>query len=360
MVNDHPETLKLTIRDIAKEADCSVATVSRVLNGGHHVSAETRERVEEVIRQHEFQPNEKARQMRQNGPQPIALVAKGAHNLFYAALIEAIAEELCQVGEILTVHYVQEEEDELERAGRILRLASPKGFLFLGGDSARFEANFESLMKPAVWVTNDAKDLGLRGLDSVCTDDVEAARTAVSRLFDAGHREICVLGGSEEMSQISKARLQGAKLAFAERGLLFDANQRWYPCPFNLEAGAKTFERLQKEQPECTALFILADILAFGALRKAYDLHLKVPEDLSMISFDGIQIGRYGSLRLTAIAQDERALAKQAVGDLLDRLAGDPFVRPGRHTKIAFSWQEGETLRPLRQMRRKSLAQKLN
>ena len=114
----------MTIKDIARLAGCGVSTVSRALNGSSEISEQTREHINEVIRQYNYTPNGNARRMRQSAAKTILLIVNGSSNLFFSPLIEQMQMTAAASGFQVAVNYIDEQEDEVQFAARLCRRAS--------------------------------------------------------------------------------------------------------------------------------------------------------------------------------------------------------------------------------------------
>lgn len=317
----------MTIKDIAKESGYSVGTVSRVLNNVPGVSEASRKAVMAVVEKYNFQLNSNAKLLKQQNNSGISIIMKGTQNMLFAAIVESLQGLIEKKGYSCSMIYLDETCDEVEEALKICRERRPMGIMFLGSDLQYYNERFEHIKVPSIMVTNCARDLGIEGLSSVGTDDEEASRTAILHLIDLGHEHIGVLGGNTEHSLPATLRLNGCKRAFAERNLSFDTNRQYESSFFTIADGYSSMERLLDRMPEVTAVFAMADVMAIGAMRLIRDRGLRVPEDISVIGFDGIDIGRYMTPRLTTIRQHREMIASRSVEILLDCIEnGTPAV----------------------------------
>ena len=331
----------MTIKDIARLAGCGVATVSRVLNGHRDVSEETRRRVLAVVEEQGFQPNTNAKHLKQQSGTSVAVLVKGRRNLLFADLVEQVQVRLGQRGQETALYYLDEEADEVAYARQLCRERKPLGLLFLGGDLECFRRGFGDIQVPAVLLTSGAEELAFDGLSSLTTDDEAASGQAIAYLAQRGHRHIGVLGGNGSDSQISHRRLLGCRRACAQLGLPFDDSQ-CEPCRYSMADAYSAAGRLLDREPRLTAVFALSDVMALGCIRALVDRGLRVPEDISVLGYDGVALSRYCVPRLTTIRQDTDALADQGVELLLGRIQGT-LTRPV-HRTVPFQLVEGESV----------------
>jgi len=334
----------MTIKDIARLSGVGVATVSRVLNRHPDVSEETRRKVMAVVEEQGFQPNTNARHLKQQTSASIAVVVKGTMNMLFADLVERIQQLLQDAERDAAVYYLDEDANEVAYAVQLCRERKPLGMLFLGGDRELFQAGFQSITVPCVLLTNTAEDLEFDNLSSFTTDDREASRQAVRFLAEQGHRRIGLLGGNRSCFQIGYSRYLGCKEACRELELPFDEGQ-CEPCRYSLEDGYAATQRLLARCPDLTAIFAVSDVTAIGAIRALRDLGKRVPEDISVMGYDGIPMSRYSVPRLTTVRQDTQQLAERGVDLLLRRLQ-----RPCApvHSLVPFQLIPGESVAPPR------------
>ena len=193
------------------------------------------------------------------------------------------------------------------------------GILFLGSDLEYYRGRFGDAGIPGLLVTNSAEGMELENLSSVSTDDEGAAQTAIEYLFTLGHREIGVLGGKLENSYAARSRYMGCRRAFELRGRNFDRSRQYEGARFSMEDGYHGMLRILNKMPEVTAVFAMSDVMAIGAIRAIKDRGLRVPEDISVIGFDGIVLSQYMCPRLTTIKQDSEIIARRSLNTALER-----------------------------------------
>ena len=331
----------MTIKDIARLSGCGVATVSRVLNDHPDVSAETRRRVLAVVEEQGFQPNNNAKHLKQQAGTSIAVIVKGTQNMLFADLVERLQALLRDAGQDAAVYYLDEDANEVAYALQLCRERKPQGILFLGGDRELFQAFFQGITVPCVLLTNTAEGLDFHNLSSITTDDQEASRQAVRFLAERGHRRIGMLGGNWSCFQIGHSRYLGCQQACRELGLPFDGERQCEPCRYSLEEGYTAARVLLERYPDLTAIFAVSDVTALGAMRALRDLGKRVPEDISVMGYDGIAIGQYSLPRLTTVRQDTQQLAERGVDALLRGIIRNS---PPVHELVPFQLIEGESV----------------
>jgi len=301
----------MTIKDLARESGYSLGTVSRVLNGHPNVSEKARKAVLAVVEAQGFELNINAKNLKQTHGKDILVMVKGRGNELFSSMVEQYQSFFAGTSHPLVIHYVDELENEVRRAAALCRERKPLGVLFLGGSRQNFRSDFSRIQVPAVLVTGSAEALALDHLSSVTADDRGGAAAAVEYLLQCGHRELLVLGGDRERSDTSRERYRGCRDAMERAGLTLEED-RYYTCRFSYRAGYDSMTRALEDGVACTAVFAMADVIAIGAIRALRDRGLRVPEDVSVIGYDGLQVGDYLQPRLTTVDQPVDDLAQRS------------------------------------------------
>ena len=285
-------------------AGVSVTTVSRVLNHRPDVNSATREKVEQIIRDCHFVGNTNARGLKQ-GNEVIGVVIRGRSNPFLSSLAEAILERADNVPDNFVTEYIDERADEFRTALRMTRQNHVKGLIFVGSlIDERVEA-IRGLDIPMVFTTVNAETAQLPRASSVAVDDRSMGRLVAEELLSFGHRNIAVFGSNPVAGDSLAMRFQGFCDAFAR---------------FSFQAGYDVARSFFVERPDVTALFAMSDTVAVGAVRALRDMNRSVPENVSVIGFDGVDIGRFTLPRLTTVEQPVEEIARRSVNLLLDMM----------------------------------------
>lgn len=310
----------MTIKDIARLSGYGVATVSRVLNNHPDVSTETRRKVMEVVEANDFQPNNNARNLKQQAGTSIDIIVKGTQNMLFADLVERIPALLREAERDASVYYIDEDADEVSYAVQLSREHKPLGIIFLGGDLELFQAKFNPITAPCMLLTNTAESLGFENLSSITTNDEEAAYQVGKFLVAQGHRQIGIVGGNWSCAQISYNRFWGCRKALLDLGLPFEAERQCESSRFSMADAYAATRRLLRRCPELTAIFAVSDVMAVGAIRAIHDMGLRVPEDVSVVGFDGTILSNFTVPRLATVSQNTRHMAERGVDILLKNI----------------------------------------
>ena len=332
----------VTIKDIARESGYSVSTVSRVLNNRNDVSPDARKKIEEVVAKFNFVPNNNAKHLKQNNSKAIGVLVKGISNMLFASVVEEIQRMIEKTEYTLVVSYLDEDADEVEQAILLCRERKPLGLLFLGGNPEYFHREFSGVDVPCVLVTNRANEMHFENLSSVATDDIAAARCAVDQLFVAGHRRIGIVCGDFDMAFTSHQRFLGCEQSFSVHGAVLDVEHCYEKARFSFGSACRAMKRLIGKFPDVTAVFAMSDVMAIGAIRALRDLGYRVPEDVSVIGFDGTSLAEYYNPKLATIKQQHQTLANRSIEILFGQIE---LKKEPIHEIVPFEFVNGESIR---------------
>ena len=333
----------MTIIDIAKESGYSVSTVSRVLNNRKDVSPIAKQKIMEIVEAHNFIPNNNAKHLKQTTTKSILVIVKGTSNMLFANIIEAVQKSVEASEYTVRVYYLDEDANEVSEAIRLCRERKPIGILFLGGNPTYFEEQFADVSVPCVLVTTQADGLGFSNLSSVSTDDAAAAETAVDYLIAKGHRNIAVLGGDLSASHTSMQRYRGYENSYRKHGMKIDENY-YEKSRFSFDGAYRAMQRLFEKNIPISAVFAMSDVMAIGAIRAICDSGRRVPEDISIIGFDGTLLADYYNPKIVTIRQGYERIAARSMEILFCMI---DLNSPAVHELVPFEMQNTESVKEL-------------
>ena len=334
----------MTIKDIAKECGCAVGTVSRVLNNQDYVSVKTREKVMEVVNKYNFVLNNNAKALKARGTKTILILVKGTSNILLNNLLEKVQKNMEKLPYTSKVIVLDEYDNEAVEAEKELRETKALGIIFLGGNPERNREVFPRINCPCVLISTKADTEEHENLSSVSTDSYQASLLIARHFAKKGHDKIGIIGGDFSSSMVTKRRYEGFLEGLELSGMTFDAEKSYATAKYSLEGGAKAAEELVKKFPDVTAIFAMSDMQAMGACRKLKDMGFRVPEDISVVGFDGLPIAQYYCPKITTIRQNEEELAVQGLKTLLDAIEKK---NGAAHKNIPFEFVEGESVREI-------------
>lgn len=306
------------LSDVAARAGVSVKTVSNVINDYPHITAITRAKVEAAIAELGYTPNVSARSLRKGRSDFIALAIPEMASPYFAELGAAISRAAKKRGITVLI-----DQTEGEPAAEKFVLDGMRGQLI---DGIIFSPITTTPTK--ITVAEGGKPLLLLGerqpgglVDHVAVDSVKASYDATTHLVSIGRRRIAAIGVGGGAGT-GAVRRKGYRKALKAADLPFDPALEIAGTGYHREDGAAAMRDLLALPFPPDAVFCFNDLLALGALRALADAGLSVPDDVAVVGFDDIEDGRYHSPSLTTISPDLDWLAENAVGLLLERIAG--------------------------------------
>ncbi|QND44966.1 LacI family transcriptional regulator (plasmid) [Rhizobium lusitanum] len=330
---------KVGIRDVAKLADVSTGTVSRVLNDHPSVTTELRERVRGIIKELGYTPDPSARSMRSKVSRLIGIVIPDLTNPFFAELVQSAEQAAANHGyNIIVMTSFDHAAKEVNRIGQ-LTSRKVDGIILVPSN------DFHTITPPK-GVPIVVVDRLMPGYSGIAADHRNGARVGVEYLLKLGHRRIGFISGPKQ-SVPANDRLRGYLDAMEHVG----GNQQIVGSPliaeaaFDYESGRSAgnylLARARNERP--TAIFTSSDQQAIGCMRAAHDLGIPIPAALSIVGFDGIPLSSMTTPRLTTVKQPIQKIAAAAVAALLNRQP-----TPGADSPVLFDCElsEGETTSP--------------
>lgn len=315
---------EVTIKDIARICGVAVSTVSRALNNHPDINEETRVKILHTIEEYRYIPNNSARNLKRQDARAIAVLVKGINNSFFSEMIKILEAEIKRKRYTLVLQHVEFEEDEVDVALELVKEKRLRGIIFLGGYFEHSEEKLAALHVPFVLSTVSAalQEHSSDTYSSVSVDDARESYRMVDYLCRTGHRDIAIVCAKPTDTSIGKLRLEGYKQALADNNIPIRdeliLTMRPGIAEYSLENGYMvTREFLEKKIP-CTAIYAISDILAIGAQRALLESGIRVPEDISLAGFDGVEIGKYVTPSLTTLKQPVEDMAKETIRILFE------------------------------------------
>ncbi|WP_375322649.1 HTH-type transcriptional repressor PurR [Aliivibrio logei] len=306
-----------TIKDVAKLAAVSTTTVSHVINKTRFVAEATQKRVWEAVEELNYAPSAVARSLKCNTTRTIGMLVTQSFNPFFAEVMHGVENYCYKQGYTL---FMCNTEGDLDKQKHYLRMLSEKrvdGLLVMCSDLneqllALLEKNTELPMVIMDWGPDSPRT------DKIIDNSEKGGYLATKHLIENGHEKIaCITGQLDKLT--CKERVRGFERALAESNL--SANPDWIlEGDFECASASKAVDKVLAMTERPTALFCFNDIMALAAISKIQQAGLKVPEDISVIGYDNIELSAYFSPPLTTIHQPKRRVGKTAVEILLERI----------------------------------------
>lgn len=316
----------VTVYDVARAAGVSIATVSRALNGQPGVSLETADRVRALAVDLGYSPNEIARSLVAKMTRTIGLLVPDITNPFFPELIKGVQTAADERNHTLLLADSSDRPEKILRDVAVLRRKQVDGLILVSEISA--ELGLAEAVGDLPVVALD-RPLGVPGAATIGVDHEAGAHAAVSHLIELGHTRIAHVAGPPTIA-VSAHRRAGWERALREHGLEPDP-ALVEPGNFDEEGGFAAGLRLLDRTDDVTAVFAANDFTAVGILAACRERGVVVPEDLSVIGFDGIALARYTAPTLTTIAQPIYELGRRA-GEVLIEAIGEGRRLPESET----------------------------
>ena len=302
-----------TIRDVAREAGVSIATISRLFNGSARVSDDTSRRVREVAERMGYWPNGAARSLITKRTHALGVLLPDLYGDFFSEVIRGIDLTARREGFHLVVSSSHADAGELLAALQTMR-GRIDGLIAMAPDLESPSAFEQSARQFPIVLINPGFDSA--ACASVATDNLSGARDVVRHLARLGHREIAFIAGPETNRDAAQ-RLQGYRSALRELGLHASPGLEARGT-FTESSGDAAARDLFARVPRPTAVFAANDSMAVGAMNALRTLGLRVPEDVAVAGFDDIAIASYISPRLTTVRVEASHLGERAAELLME------------------------------------------
>ena len=306
------------MKDVAKHAAVSMATVSRVLNNDPTVAEDLRKRVLESIETLGYEPNRAARRLRASSSDVIGLVISDIKNPFFLSMVDGIEQVASE--RRLSVLLCNTGEDP-ERQNKMLNLmrAEQVAGIILAPTSQTPPESLQALKKAGLPVVLIDRWIPGFEADTVLVDNFRGAYTAVRHLIALGHRRIAMITGDLAIPT-SLERHRGYQIALTEAGLPLDSALVKEGHSQQHSAQWVTQELMESATPP-DALFVANNLMTLGALKVLRELKIRVPEQVALVSFDDMPWSGDLYSPLTAISQPTEEMGREAMYLLLRRLA---------------------------------------
>jgi LacI family transcriptional regulator len=312
----------VTIKEVAREAGVSVATVSRVINGKGPIREATRRRIRRIVEKLRYVPHGAARSLITRETHTLGVLLPDLFGEFFSELIRGIDATARRRGYHLLYSGSHGDRSETEAMVRAMR-GRVDGLIVLSPDGNRgaLRANVPEHF-PVVLLNSDG---GGRSFDTIAIDNFGGAAAMVRHLAGLGHRRVAFIAGPPGNRDASE-RLRGYREAMRSVGEW--SKELEIPGNFREEAGYEACGIIRSLRPRPSAVFAANDSMAIGLLYACREAGMRVPEDLAVAGFDDIPIVRFITPSLTSVRVPIAELGTCAAQRLLDVLGGKPAGRP--------------------------------
>lgn len=293
-----------SIREVAKLANVSPATVSRVMNGTARVDDEKRERVLKVIKETGFVPNEVARSLFRKSAKIIGLVIPSIENPFFTHMASAIEKEADANGYRVILYNTDSNFEKEKAALQMLSSMNADGIILTRIDE-KLLSYVEATNIPAV--VTDSLFLGGKDITYVYSDHYQGGRIAAEHLIDCGCKKIVCVRGVQTIAS-ARARYMGCQDVCREKGVELNT----VDCDYTFQNGLRAAEELLEKYPDVDGIVASNDMVAISIYKVLKKNNISVPEQVQLIGYDDIEIASIMTPELTTIKQSVKTIGKKA------------------------------------------------
>lgn len=339
----------ITIKDVARICGVGVSTVSRAINNHPDINEETKNMILQIIREHNYIPNNSARNLKRSVSRTIVVFIKGIDNPFFSTMIKIFGEEIQNRRYSFLLHRVDSGENEVDAAMEVIKEKKPKGIIFLGGCFSHSQEKLKQLDIPFVLSTiASTEQMDQDQFSSISVDDMAESYKMVSYLCVQGHKKIGILAATPDDESIGRLRLLGYRKALLDHNIPPDPRWIFYSdedieC-YTMGNGYRQMQKVMDSDLDLTALFAVSDSVAIGACKAVFDAGRSVPEDYSIAGFDGLDIARYYNPTITTIRQPVEEMALATTNLLFDMIHSKA---PNRQNVFRGELMMGQSTRPI-------------
>lgn len=309
----------ISIREVAKLAGVSPATVSRVMNGTARVDEEKRARVERVICETGFRPNEVARSLFKRSSRTIGMVIPNIENPFINELAKAVEGEAYRHGYRLMLFNSDESRDKEIESIRMLEGMNADGVILMTNHDDH-QKELTDFQIPVIMIDRRI-DYG-QGISWIQSNHYQGGKLAAEHLVAAGCRTIVHMRGPQKYSS-ARERYEGYLSVCKKYGM----EPRFIECEYSFEDGLKQSEELIKQFPDVDGVLAANDIVAISLYKILIREGYRVPEDIQIVGFDNVNLSWLVTPELTTVAQPIKEMGEAAAGMIIQNAEGKEIPR---------------------------------
>ena len=306
------------MKDVSKKTGLSIATISKYINGGN-VLEENRGIIAKAIKELGFEVNEMARGLKTNKTMTIGLLIPSLENIFFTSIVSHIENILIKNGySTIICDYKEDKTLEKQKLDFLVKkMVDGIITMPMGSDSEVISSILDKKI-PVVLI-----DRALKGVecDTVLVDNLNASYNAVEQLIVMGHKRIGIICGPDEI-YTAQERLKGYERVHEDYAMKID-KQLIKKGDYQVESGYRLLYELIKMQDPPTAILVTNYEMTLGAIMAINESDIKIPEDVSFIGFDNLQLAKIVKPPLTIVIQPVQQIGEVAANTMLKRLKGD-------------------------------------
>jgi len=298
-----------SIRDVAKLANVSPATVSRVINGTANVDDEKKARVLKAIEETGFVPNEVARSLFRKSAKILGLVIPSIENPFFTQMASAIEKEADAHGYRVIIYNTANNFEKEKNALQMLSSMNADGIILTRIDK-KLLPYVEATQIPVV--ITDSIFLEGKDITYIYSDHYQGGRLAMNHLIECGCKKVVCIKGVQKIAS-ARARYQGYRDVCREKGI----EEHTIDCTYDYHMGLRAAEELLEQYPDVDGIIASNDMVAISVYKILQKNNIKVPDEVQLIGYDDIELSSLMSPELTTIHQSVKAIGKKAAEILI-------------------------------------------
>lgn len=311
---------RVTIKDVAREANVSAATISYVLNNKESISQETKDRVYAAIEKLNYVPNLSARGLVSQESRLIGVVIPQTedsemlmfNNPFYSEIIGNIEYIARTNGYRVLISGVNTDESYLNLA----KEHNLDGIIVIGMYPDAFYTQLKNSHIPAVLIDSYCND---HYFDTIKINDRNGTYLATKHLIEKGHRDIALVVGHMKEFGVMEERFMGYRDALKEHNIPVQKS-RVLECKVDFDSGIEQANQILQQRSHPTGIVVCADIMALGMIKQFAHKGINIPRDISLIGFDDLSIANYSNPGLTTVHQNIQKKGREAMKMMIERI----------------------------------------
>ena len=310
-----------TIKDVAKKAGVSYATVSRALNNHPEINEETKKRILKIAMEMGYQPNAIAQGLVKKETKTIGLIIPDITNPFFPEVARGIEDTAVEAGYTIFLCNTNWNVEREERYLNVLMQKQVDGLII--APSSEEVSHLKKILDSGMNTIFISRVINHANSTCIIIDNIRGGQQAVEYLIQRGHQRVAFIGGREDIST-NQERLQGYAQALKNNGLKFD-NTLVKTGSFKRDSGHYIMNQFLKLEERPTAVFAANDLLALGAIQAIKENGLSIPSDIAVVGFDDIEFASLPEIQLTTVAQPKYDMGNLAFSTLMELIKGGGY-----------------------------------
>jgi DNA-binding LacI/PurR family transcriptional regulator len=318
---------KITVYDIAKEANVSPSTVSRILTGSAKVSPKKREIVEELIKKYDFYPNILARSLTKNETKSIGFILPDITNPFFSTVLFETEKQALEKGYTILLGNSMGNNNVESMLLKMFLEKQVDAIVFMGGrinnvaNDHALTGELSHVAKSIPIIMVNGKNCNCDNCYSVNTNEKIGLTDLIEYLISLGHTKLGILGGHNTVTT-SNSKYNIFRKVLNQNGI--ECNESWIiQSDFSMDGGIEAVNKLLSFNTLPTAIIGINDYVAIGIMRALQDNHFTIPEDISVAGFDGSYLSLVTNPALTTVSQNYENIGKRVIETIIDIASGN-------------------------------------